>query len=134
MRAEREGQCIVDTSALLALLLKEPGAEVVLDHMRQSSCIITLVNYCEVLTKLFELTFPIDEFDAVFSALPLTLVEVNREMARFAAALRPSTKHIGLSLGDRFCIACAFYYKGTALTADKCWKSIEVGVPIEFIR
>jgi PIN domain nuclease of toxin-antitoxin system len=46
MLAEREGQCMVDASALLALLLKEPGAEVVLDHIRHSPGIITLVNFC----------------------------------------------------------------------------------------
>lgn len=119
MKLESGGNYIVDASALIALFFNEPGAATVLEHIRYSTGLVSIVNYCEVLTKLYETGFLIKEFDTVFDAMPLTLVDINKEMSRYAAALRPSTRHAGLSLGDHYCLACAYYYRGTATrTAD----------------
>lgn len=134
MKLETGGNCIIDASALIALFFNEPGATTVLEHIRNSTGLVSIVNYCEVLTKLYETEFPVKEFDTVFDRMPLTLIDVNKEISRYAAALRPSTKHAGLSLGDRYCIACAYYYRGTALTADRVWNTVKVSVPIVCIR
>jgi ribonuclease VapC len=108
MKPETGGNCIVDASALIALFFNEPGAAAVLERIRYSTGLVSIVNYCEVLTKLYETGFPVKEFDTVFDGMPLTLVDINKEISRYAAALRPSTRHAGLSLGDRYCIASAY--------------------------
>jgi len=134
MNGENGGPFIYDASAILALLLGETGFDQMERMLRQAPGIISTVNYCEVLAKCQEIGIRVAECDILLAKLPLTIVDSNREMARYAAALRPSTKHIGLSLGDRFCIACAFCYRGSAVTADQCWKVIKAGVPVICIR
>jgi PIN domain nuclease of toxin-antitoxin system len=134
MNVENAGPFIYDASAVLALLLGETGYDRMERMLRQAPGIISTVNYCEVLAKCQEIGIRAAECDILLAKLPFTIVDSNREMARYAAALRPSTKQVGLSLGDRFCIACAFCYRGSAVTADQCWTVIKAGVPIICIR
>jgi PIN domain nuclease of toxin-antitoxin system len=47
--------------------------------------------------------------------------------------LRPVTKHLGLSLGDRGCLALAILKNATAVTADKSWANLNC-CKIEVIR
>jgi len=49
----------------------------------------------------------------------------------------PLTRHLGLSLGDRSCLALARSRGITVVTADRAWREIdaeELGVPVEVIR
>ena len=50
-----------------------------------------------------------------------------------AAELKTKTKHLGLSLGDRSCIALAIQENAVAVTADKNWAQLDV-CAIEVIR
>jgi len=50
-----------------------------------------------------------------------------------ATELRPLTKHLGLSLGDRCCLALAILENLPAVTADKNWAGLNV-CKIEIIR
>ena len=43
---------VLDASALLALYQQEPGASVVEDYLREFQCVISAVNWAEVLTIL----------------------------------------------------------------------------------
>jgi PIN domain nuclease of toxin-antitoxin system len=134
VNVETKGLFIYDASAVLALILGETGFDKVERMLSQTPGIISTVNYCEVLAKCQEIGIRAAECDDLLAKLPFTIVDSNREMARYAAALRPSTKHIGLSLGDRFCIACAFCYHGSVVTSDQCWKDLKSGVPVICIR
>jgi PIN domain nuclease of toxin-antitoxin system len=44
------------------------------------------------------------------------------------------TQGQGLSLGDRACLALARWLTATALTTDRAWSRLGLGVPIEVIR
>ena len=46
----------------------------------------------------------------------------------------PATRGQGLSLGDRACLALAHRLGATALTTDRAWSRVDVGVAIEVIR
>jgi PIN domain nuclease of toxin-antitoxin system len=48
--------------------------------------------------------------------------------------LRPSTRKLGLSLGDRACLALAARTRRQALTTDKDWAKLDTGIEIEVIR
>jgi ribonuclease VapC len=41
---------------------------------------------------------------------------------------------LGLSLGDRACLALAIEQQATALTADKAWAQLKTGISIQLIR
>ncbi len=57
--------------------------------------------------------------------LNLTIVDFDRETAILAAELRAVTKRLGLSLGDRACLATARSHGLPVLTADQAWAKLE---------
>ena len=65
---------------------------------------------------------------------PIEWVSFTRDHAAGAAALVRATQPAGLSLGDRACLALAAERGVRAVTADRAWNSVEVGVEIETIR
>ena len=68
-----------------------------------------------------------------FGNLGLEIVDLDREQALKAAELRASTKYLGLSLGDRYCLALAVLRKAVAVTADRSRKDLKV-CRIEVVR
>jgi ribonuclease VapC len=50
------------------------------------------------------------------------------------AALRASSRAFGLSLCDRACLALAQSLALPALTADRSWARLDLGIAIEVIR
>jgi ribonuclease VapC len=51
-----------------------------------------------------------------------------------AGRLRPLTRDVGLSLGDRACLALARRLDAPALTADTDWQGVAHGVELRPIR
>ena len=110
---------VLDSSALLALIDEEAGADRVRDVLSDS--MISTVNLAEVYGKLDERGQ--DGLRAVGNVL-MTLTEVvpfNEEHAVLAGRLRQQTRHAGLSLGDRACIALALATGAEVYTADSMW-------------
>jgi PIN domain nuclease of toxin-antitoxin system len=66
--------------------------------------------------------------------LSLNVVDFDMSQAVAAGGLRPSTRSLGLSLGDRACLALAASSGVTALTTDRAWARLEVGVLVDVIR
>lgn len=54
--------------------------------------------------------------------------------AAVAASLRPTTDPLGLSLGDRACLALALTRSLPAITADQGWRKVKAGVDIRIVR
>ena len=54
--------------------------------------------------------------------------------AETAADLWVRTRHHGLSLGDRACLALAARIDAPAVTADRAWRDLDVRVEIVCIR
>lgn len=122
---------VLDSSAILAVLHQETGADKAIDRFPDS--IVSAVNAAEVLTKLVEKSNNLNKAVEAFELLQLTIVDFDFANATKAAELRPLTKSLGLSLGDRSCLALAMLYDATAVTADKTWKKIKF-CQIETIR
>ena len=122
---------ILDASAILAVLQNETGKEKVALILEKSA--VSRVNVTEVLTKLVEKGMSVDEAKQAFDDLELKIIEFDENQSLKAAELRPLTKHLGLSLGDRCCVALAMLENATAVTADKNWASLNV-CQIELIR
>jgi ribonuclease VapC len=61
-------------------------------------------------------------------------VPFTSEHAKLAGDLVAQTRPLGLSLGDRACLALGLSLKAPVYTADKSWKKVKVGARIHVIR
>jgi ribonuclease VapC len=125
-------ETVLDASALLALLQAEPGAERVAAALPRAA--LSSVNLSEVVAKLADGGLPIEAIRASLGALDLDVRSFDEDSAYEAGGLRPATRAHGLSLADRACLALARRLGATALTADRAWIDLEVGVAVEAIR
>ena len=127
---------VIDTSAVIALINKEEGFEVVEKHL--GNAIISSVNFSEVITVVNRELFKTENERAEGLKLIKNtfshIVEFDAEQAITAASLDSITKKYGLSLGDRACLALAKSQKLPVLTADKVWKELEIGIKVQLIR
>lgn len=125
---------VLDASALLALLFREPGADRVAAMVASHTAAMSAVNHAEVVARLADSGTPPDEITINLALLPIQIVEFGEALSLIAGMLRPRTRAFGLSLGDRACLALAQRTGTTAITADRAWASLDVGIPIEVIR
>lgn len=123
---------VLDASALLALLHGEPGADVVQLVLDRSA--MSAANWAEVCQRAITRNADTTELREGVEALGLELVSLSPDDAERAAALWTKTHGIGLSLGDRACLALAARLGVPALTADRAWNTINVGVEVQVIR
>jgi PIN domain nuclease of toxin-antitoxin system len=123
---------VLDASALLALMLAEPGADFI--GKRLGDACIGAVNLSEVVAKLQERDVPVDVIDESLADLDLPIIAFDAAQADRAGKLRTATRARGLSLGDRACLALADISGAIALTTDTAWIGLELGVRIELAR
>ncbi|MBC7784179.1 MAG: type II toxin-antitoxin system VapC family toxin [Burkholderiales bacterium] len=126
------GQVVLDSSALLAFLCREPGMEVVAPKLRDA--MLSTVNYAEVLAKLAELNVPADAVRGILDDLEVRIVDFGTAHATLAASLREITRPLGLSLGDRACLALGIFEQAVVLTADRIWAESDVSIVVKVIR
>lgn len=96
---------VLDASALLALLDKEPGTEVVAGALDRS--VVSSVNWSEVLQKL-------------------------RQRGTKAPAERVDGL-LALGMGVRL-FTQAHASRAAAMTADPAWRKVDLGVRVQLIR
>jgi ribonuclease VapC len=123
---------ILDSSAVIAAYNREPGGDKV--RSADGQRMMSAVNFSEVEAKLLERGLSREAIAQLESLLPCEIIDFDRTQASLTAKLRPLTKHRGLSLGDRACLALAIQQKATVLTADRVWAEIDVGVKVEVVR
>ena len=126
-------EIVLDASAMMALLRGEPGSEQLPVEMVRNS-VASAVNVAEVQTKLVSHGEDADEawedaLSAIGEVAPFTAGQ-----AKIAGSLVKQTRALGLSLGDRACLALGMALKAPIYTADRTWKNLNVGVRIHVIR
>ena len=122
---------VLDSSAILALMFLEPGKERVEEIIDHS--VVGRINVTEILTKLIERGSALDEAVENFNELGIPVIELDETQSKRIAELRPLTKHLGLSLGDRACLALSIQSNAIATTADRNWSELDF-CEIETIR
>jgi len=124
---------VLDASVLLAIIYREPGWERMRPELLARAA-VSSVNLAEVQGKLMTDGWSSDEAwedatSAVAEICPFTPAQ-----AKIAGSLITQTRTVGLSLGDRACLALAIELKAPAYTADRLWKTLSLGVRIHPIR
>ena len=127
-----ERAVVLDASALLALLGQETGAEEVSEALPHA--VVGAVNLSEVVGKLAERGMPEAAIRSALDGLALAVHPFDAELAYATGMLRATTASLGLSLGDRACLALGRMLSLPILTADRSWKKLAIGVKIQVIR
>jgi ribonuclease VapC len=123
---------IFDSSALLAIFFNERGQDAASALLSDSA--ISTANTVEVMTRLIDRGWSPQEAQESLDALGLDYVPLDMDVAIAASALREPTRHLGLSLGDRICLALGHSRADQVVTADRHWANLAVGVDIILIR
>lgn len=124
---------VYDASALLAVVFSEPGADAVVERLGEPGGEVSAANWAEVGTKMIERGLPEEQMRRELAAFSLDVVPLDEAQALSVAALRRSTRSLGLSLGDRCCLALAQARGATVITADRSWKKLK-GFDVKAIR
>jgi len=124
---------LLDVSALLASFKPEPGAEEV-DKAIYNEAWISTVNWSETLAKLVEIGIPLPEAREALDDLPLVIAPFEKNHAELCAEFRQPIRNLGLSLGDRACLATAKLQGLPVMTAERSWAKLDLGIEIRVIR
>ena len=124
---------LLDASALLAYLQREPGFEAVREALREGAA-ISAVNLAEVAGKLKARGKDPERIVRRLLAMGLEVLPFTLEEALEAGALDPLTRPLGLSLGDRACLAAGKVRGLAVLTADRTWAWVVPGVDVVVVR
>jgi PIN domain nuclease of toxin-antitoxin system len=123
---------VLDASAILALLARERGWEVVRDALPTAG--ISTVNLAEAAGKLIERGANVHEVAELLD-LGVERLSFDTEMAFAAAQMKQVASVRGLSLGDRCCLATAWCLGRPVLTADAAWTRVAVsGLAVRLVR
>jgi PIN domain nuclease of toxin-antitoxin system len=129
----RNNAIILDASAILALINKEPGGGLVESLL--SNAIMSSVNVAEVLTVLKRTNTEIADAAFHITNIVHEILPFSIEDAVYTASLYQRTRSKSLSLGDRACIALGIRLGIPIYTADKIWADLEIDdVIIKIIR
>jgi ribonuclease VapC len=122
----------LDASALIALVLREPG------HDRVSASLagacISSVNLIEVLARFLRDGIDVDEASKEIAHLGIERVALDPDDAPGIATLIAESRAAGLSLGDCACLALAKARGIPVLTTDRAWARLDLGIDVELIR
>ena len=123
---------VLDASALLAYLQDEPGGARVRAVIPQA--VMSTVNWAEVIGKARDRGVETQGLLEDLASLGLALQPFSAAHAETAGRIRDGTRRLGLSLGDRACLALGSDRGETVYTADRAWLGLELDVDIEAIR
>jgi len=124
---------VLDASALMAVVNSEPGAEKLTPQIMSTAAAST-VNLAEVHGKLLQRGFSPDDAWAAANGPVHEAVAFTAEQAKAAGDLVVQTRALGLSLGDRACLALGIALRAPVYTADRSWRNLKLGIRIHVIR
>jgi ribonuclease VapC len=128
---------IADSSAIIAYLKFEPGADLV--RKRLSRIRLSTVNLAETVAVLSRQGIAREWIESRLLRVFSDHLPFDSEQAYLCGALEPITRPKGLSLGDRACLAAGIFLGCPVLTAEGRWtqvnwKSSGYSPKIELIR
>ena len=110
----------------------EPGSAAVEGLLDRA--VISSVNWCEAYGKLRTRGVDSPDVTSTMGETGVAIRPFHASDARTAGDLVLVTRQAGLSLADRACLALAMRLGVPAVTADRAWRDLDVGVEIVCIR
>lgn len=123
---------MLDSSAILAVIFDEPGSDDVAPLLQ--GALASTVNLTEVYTRLLLRGVPPDLAWNRILRMGFEVCPFYEPQARIAAEMIAHTRPLGLSLGDRACLALAIERKATVYTTDRAWQDLNLEIQIAVIR
>lgn len=123
---------IIDTSVVLAFFKVEPGWEATGELLREAG--MCSVNASELVAKFIDFGKSGEQARELVRALGIEIFPADETLALDSGALRQGTRHLGLSLGDRFCLALGQRENLPVYTADRRWAELAGGIDVRLIR
>ncbi len=124
---------VLDASAILVKINKEPGHEKLTPELL-ATAVSSTVNLAEVQGKLVSRGWNSDDAWEDATSPVQGVVPFDEQHARIAGDLITQTRNLGLSLGDRACLALALALNAPVYTADRTWKKLRLATRIHVIR
>lgn len=121
---------VLDASAVLALLQREPGGE----NVSLPGAVMNSVNFAEVVQLTGQRGKSTQTLLPELTLLGLSVTPFSPAEGLVAGELHVKTAERGLSLGDRACLATALVLGRVAVTADRNWQHAEHGAQVRVIR
>lgn len=115
---------VFDSSAVIALLRDEPGADLIAEYA--GGALISAVNLQEAIKVLLADGASVEVARGLIDSLNLEVRSHDVADAYAAAALFAATKTKGSGLGDRTCMALAIAEGLPAITTDKQWNELAI--------
>lgn len=123
---------VLDSSAVIAALNKEAGAEKVLSHLSEAT--ISAVNFAEVVSKLGQSGGDIAHILSDLQELLPDIRPFDANHALAAGLLYSPTRELGLTFAARACLGLAISLGVPVMTADPSWAKLKIGVEIEILQ
>ena len=127
---------ILDASAVIAFLQREPGHAAVEQALQSDRCVVSAANQSEIISKALDRGVTLEAIVSILAELPYVVLDLKVEDGVQAGLMRLPTRAAGLSLGDRLCLATARRLQAQLVTADRAWLSVAetLGLDIQCIR
>jgi PIN domain nuclease of toxin-antitoxin system len=123
---------VLDASAILAVILKEPGADKV--EATFGNAVISAATLAEILTKTHQRGLDSEGSYRRIVSFGIDIVPVTSRHARIAGEISRAPRELDLSLGDRLCIALAISLNCELLTSDRGMAEFKAGIPVTRFR
>ena len=126
-------EIVLDASAILAVILEEPGADRLTTSLL-ADAVCSTVNLAEVTAKLVSRGWSeIEAWEDATSPLRAS-IPFTDEHAKLSAGLMQLARPIGLSLGDRACVALGLALGAPVYTTDKSWSKLKLPIRVHVMR
>jgi predicted nucleic acid-binding protein len=131
-------KAVLDAHALLAYLERENGFAVVRDLLAQAlkgdaALSMTTVNVGEVLyiIRREQGVEKADEIEAIIHTLPVSIIDVDLNLAREAARFKATRK---MSYADCFAAALASIERASVVTGDPEFRAVEEEIDVVWLE
>ena len=123
---------VLDSSAILAVVFDERGAEAV--SPRRGGAFVSTVSLAECLSKMLDRGFGQAMAQEILHGFGLKAIPFDDKQVWRAGVLRSRYRRANLSFADCACLALAAETGLPALTGDRLWAELDHGIPVEVFR